>query len=67
MTTAMPQSDGSVRVEATMDVAHVASTVLHMTNLPFDANVQFITVMASQMPFIGQGVISYASKSKRQI
>jgi len=55
MTTGMPQSDGSIRPEATMDVTHVASSVLHMANLPLDANVQFMTVMAPKMPFIGRG------------
>jgi NAD(P)-dependent dehydrogenase (short-subunit alcohol dehydrogenase family) len=55
MTTGMPQPDGSFRPEATMDVTHVASSVLHMANLPLDANVQFMTVMAPKMPFIGRG------------
>ena len=55
MTTGMPQPDGNIRPEATMDVTHVASSVLHMANLPLDANVQFITVMAPKMPFIGRG------------
>lgn len=55
MTKGVPQADGSIRAEATMDVAHVASSVLHMANLPFDANVQFMTVMAPKMPFIGRG------------
>jgi NAD(P)-dependent dehydrogenase (short-subunit alcohol dehydrogenase family) len=55
MTTGMPQPDGSIRPEATMDVKHVASSVLYMANLPLDANVQFMTVMASKMPFIGRG------------
>ena len=55
MTKGVPQADGSVRAEATMDVAHVASSVLHMANLPLDANVQFMTVMAPKMPFIGRG------------
>jgi NADP-dependent 3-hydroxy acid dehydrogenase YdfG len=55
MTVGMPQPDGSVRPEATMDVAHVASSVLHIANLPLDANIQFMTVMASKMPFIGRG------------
>ena len=55
MTTGMPQPDGSVRPEDTMDVSHVASTALHMASLPLDANVQFITVMATKMPFIGRG------------
>ncbi|MDP4989839.1 MAG: SDR family oxidoreductase [Marivita lacus] len=42
-------------VEPVMDVAHVASSVLHMASLPLDANVQFLTVMASAMPYIGRG------------
>ena len=55
MATGMPQPDGSIRPEATMDVAHVALSVLYMANLPLDANVQFMTVMAPKMPFIGRG------------
>ena len=55
MTKGVPQANGSIRAEATMDVAHVASSVLHMANLPLDANVQFMTVMAPKMPFIGRG------------
>ena len=55
MATGMPQPDGSIRPEDTMDVKHVASSVLHMANLPLDANVQFMTVMAPKMPFIGRG------------
>lgn len=55
MTQGVPQADGSIRAEATMDVAHVASSVLYMANLPLDANVQFMTVMAPKMPFIGRG------------
>ena len=55
MTKGVLQPDGSVRAEATMDVAHVASSVLHTANLPLDANVQFMTVMAPKMPFIGRG------------
>ena len=55
MTKGVPQADGSIRAEATMDVAHVASSVLHMASLPLDANVQFMTVMAPKMPFIGRG------------
>jgi NAD(P)-dependent dehydrogenase (short-subunit alcohol dehydrogenase family) len=42
-------------VEPVMDVAHVASSVLHMASLPLDANVQFMTVMATAMPYIGRG------------
>ncbi len=55
MTTGVPQADGSIKPEATMDVAHVASSVLHMAELPLDANVQFMTVMATTMPYIGRG------------
>lgn len=55
METGVPQADLSIKVEPVMDVAHVASTVLHMAQLPLDANVQFVTVMASTMPFIGRG------------
>jgi NAD(P)-dependent dehydrogenase (short-subunit alcohol dehydrogenase family) len=55
MTRGVPQSSGEVRVEATMDVAHVADSLLYMASLPLDANVQFLTVMATKMPFIGRG------------
>lgn len=51
----VPQADLSIKPEPVMDVANVASTVLHMAQLPLDANVQFVTVMASHMPFIGRG------------
>ncbi len=49
------QADGSVRSEPVMDVADVARTVRHMAELPLDANVQFATVVASGMPYIGRG------------
>ena len=49
------QADGSTKVEATMDVANVASSVFHMAELPLNANVQFMTVMATNMPYIGRG------------
>jgi NAD(P)-dependent dehydrogenase (short-subunit alcohol dehydrogenase family) len=49
------QADGSLVPEPMMDVAHVASSIVHMANLPLDANVQFMTVMATKMPFIGRG------------
>jgi len=49
------QADGSMADEPRMDVAHVASTVVHMASLPLDANVQFVTVMATKMPFVGRG------------
>jgi NAD(P)-dependent dehydrogenase (short-subunit alcohol dehydrogenase family) len=51
----VPQADGSQAVEPRMDLAHVASAVLYMANLPLDANVQFITIMATKMPFVGRG------------
>ena len=49
------QANGSMAVEPRMDVAHVASTVVHTASLPLDANVQFVTVMATKMPFVGRG------------
>jgi NADP-dependent 3-hydroxy acid dehydrogenase YdfG len=49
------QADGSLRQEATMDVQHVADAVVHMAGLPLDANVLSMTLMATQMPFIGRG------------
>jgi NAD(P)-dependent dehydrogenase (short-subunit alcohol dehydrogenase family) len=55
MKTGVPQADGSIKVEPVMDVAHVASAVLYMANLPLDANVQFMTIMATRMPFVGRG------------
>lgn len=51
----VPQADLSIKPEPVMDVQHVAESVLHMANLPLSANVQFMTVMASTMPFIGRG------------
>ncbi len=55
MATGMPQADGSVRSEPRLDAEHVASSVLHMANLPLQANVMFMTVLATQMPFVGRG------------
>jgi NAD(P)-dependent dehydrogenase (short-subunit alcohol dehydrogenase family) len=49
------QADGEMRPEPTIDVKHVAEAVLYMAGLPLEANVQFITVMATKMPFIGRG------------
>ncbi len=49
------QANGTVAVEPTMDVAHVARAVVYMASLPLDANVLFLTVMATQMPFVGRG------------
>jgi NAD(P)-dependent dehydrogenase (short-subunit alcohol dehydrogenase family) len=51
----VPQPDGSVRPEPTMDVEHVGQSVLFMANLPLETNVQFITIMATKMPFVGRG------------
>ena len=55
MATGVPQANGEVAVEPLMDVAHVASAVVYMANLPLAANVQFLTVMATKMPFVGRG------------
>ncbi|UJX43335.1 SDR family oxidoreductase [Xanthobacter sp. YC-JY1] len=55
MKAGVPQADLSIKVEPVMDVAHVASAVVYMASLPLDANVQFMTVMATKMPFIGRG------------
>jgi NAD(P)-dependent dehydrogenase (short-subunit alcohol dehydrogenase family) len=55
MAKGVPQANGSVAVEPLMDVTHVATCVLHMARLPLDANVQFLTVMATKMPFVGRG------------
>jgi NAD(P)-dependent dehydrogenase (short-subunit alcohol dehydrogenase family) len=49
------QANGSTAPEPTMDVEHVAATVVHMASLPLQANVQFLTIMATRMPFIGRG------------
>ena len=55
MSSGVLQANGSKMPEPRMDVRHVAEAVLYMANLPLDANVQFMTVMATQMPFIGRG------------
>jgi NAD(P)-dependent dehydrogenase (short-subunit alcohol dehydrogenase family) len=51
----VPQADGSLAPEPTIDVEHVARAVVYMANLPLDANVLFMTVMATKMPFVGRG------------
>jgi NAD(P)-dependent dehydrogenase (short-subunit alcohol dehydrogenase family) len=51
----VPQADGSVRAEPTFDPQHVADAVLYMASLPLEANVQFLTITATKMPFIGRG------------
>lgn len=53
--TGVLQAHGEIATEATMDVEHVARSVVHMANLPLDANVLFMTVMATKMPYVGRG------------
>ena len=55
MARGVPQANGDVRPEPLMDVKIVADTILYMANLPLDANAQFLTVMATKMPFVGRG------------
>jgi NAD(P)-dependent dehydrogenase (short-subunit alcohol dehydrogenase family) len=55
MTAGVPQANGAIMVEPRMDVRHVAEAVLYMANLPLEANVLFMTVMATTMPFVGRG------------
>jgi NAD(P)-dependent dehydrogenase (short-subunit alcohol dehydrogenase family) len=55
MKNGVPQANGDMAIEPRMDVAHVGSAVLYMANLPLDANVQFLTIMATKMPFVGRG------------
>ena len=55
MADGVPQANGEVAAEPLMDVQHVADSVLYMASLPPDANVQFMTVMATKMPFVGRG------------
>jgi hypothetical protein len=55
MSAGVPQADGTLAAEPVMDVKAVADAVLYMAGLGADANVQFMTVMATKMPFIGRG------------
>ena len=55
MTRGVQQANGSIMVEARMDVAHVGQAVLQMANFPLETNVQFMTIMATKMPFVGRG------------
>jgi NAD(P)-dependent dehydrogenase (short-subunit alcohol dehydrogenase family) len=55
MASGVPQANGTVAPEPTMDVSNVARSVVHMASLPLDANVLFMTVMATKMPFVGRG------------
>jgi hypothetical protein len=49
------QADGQMRPEPRMDVSHAANMVVYMASLPFEANIPFVTVMATQMPLYGRG------------
>jgi len=51
----VPQADGSAKVEPRFDVEHVAQAVVHISSLPLDTNIQFMTIMATAMPYIGRG------------
>jgi NAD(P)-dependent dehydrogenase (short-subunit alcohol dehydrogenase family) len=55
MAAGVPQADGRIAVEPLMDVEHVGAAVLHMANLPLEANVQQMTIMATKMPLVGRG------------
>ena len=55
MANGVPQANGTTMVEPRMDVEHVADAIVHMANLPLDANVQSMTIMATKMPFVGRG------------
>jgi NAD(P)-dependent dehydrogenase (short-subunit alcohol dehydrogenase family) len=55
MTAGVPQANGSTMVEPRINVRHVAEAVVYMATLPLDANVQFMTIMATRMPFVGRG------------
>jgi NAD(P)-dependent dehydrogenase (short-subunit alcohol dehydrogenase family) len=55
MASGVPQANGTVAVEPLMDVEHVANAIVHMASLPLDTNVQFMTIMATKMPFVGRG------------
>jgi NAD(P)-dependent dehydrogenase (short-subunit alcohol dehydrogenase family) len=55
MAKGVQQAHGAIEIEPTMDVNNVARSVVLMANMPLDANVQFLTVMATKMPFVGRG------------
>jgi NAD(P)-dependent dehydrogenase (short-subunit alcohol dehydrogenase family) len=55
MKNGVPQANGQIAAEAVMDVQHVADAIVFMSKLPLDANVQFMTIMATKMPFVGRG------------
>ena len=55
MKVGVAQANGTIAPEPTMNVEHVADAVLHMADLPLDANILFMTVMATNMPLVGRG------------
>lgn len=55
MNAGVPQADGSIKPEPTMNTTHISDAVVQMASLPLDVNVQFMTIMATSMPFIGRG------------
>jgi NAD(P)-dependent dehydrogenase (short-subunit alcohol dehydrogenase family) len=55
MANGVPQANGEIAPEPLMDVQHVADAIVHIANLPLDVNVQFMTIMATKMPFVGRG------------
>jgi NAD(P)-dependent dehydrogenase (short-subunit alcohol dehydrogenase family) len=55
MAVGVPQANGTIAAEAVMDVSRVAEAVVYMAGLPLDANVLFMTVMATKMPYVGRG------------
>jgi NADP-dependent 3-hydroxy acid dehydrogenase YdfG len=55
MVKGVPQANGEIAVEPRIELEHVARAVLYMAGLPLEANVQFMTVMATKMPFVGRG------------
>ena len=55
MATGVPQADGTIKAESMMDVNEVATAALYMAHLPLNTNVQFMTIMATKMPFVGRG------------
>jgi NADP-dependent 3-hydroxy acid dehydrogenase YdfG len=55
MKSGVPQANGSIAVEPTIDPKEVGRAIAYMASLPLDANVQFMTVMATKMPYIGRG------------
>ena len=55
MKNGVPQANGTIAPEPTMNLEHVVKVVKQMATLPLDANIQFVTVMATKMPLIGRG------------